>query len=104
MTAHVDVRVLGPLAVSVNGRGLDIGKGNQRRLFVLLARTAGSCVAIDRIVDTLWPERAPETAREMVRIYVARLRKRIGDTAISTREGAYALAAEPQAVDALRFE
>ena len=96
--------MLGPLEVLVAGERRELEKGNVRALVVLLALDAGKPVASERIVDLLWPQQPPPTAREMVRIYVARARKRLGDEAISTRPGSYVLEADPDSVDALRFE
>jgi DNA-binding SARP family transcriptional activator/streptogramin lyase len=104
MPAGIEVSVLGPLVVSVGGRRAEIGKGKERSLLALLALNAGKFVSAEQIIDALWPEAAPATAREMVRIYVARIRKRLGEEAVATREGGYALVAESDAVDALRFE
>lgn len=104
MAAPLEIRVLGPLEVLVEGERRELEKGNVRALVVLLALDAGKPVASERIVDLLWPERPPPTAREMVRIYVARARKRLGEEAISTRPGSYVLEADPDSVDGLRFE
>jgi len=99
----VEVRLLGPLAVRVGGRSLELGKGNEGSLVALLALHANAPVPGEEIIDGLWPE-APSTAREMVRIYVGRARKRIGSSLIVTEAAGYALSVDPEQVDALRFE
>jgi DNA-binding SARP family transcriptional activator/streptogramin lyase len=104
MPAAIEVSALGPLVVCIGGRRTEMGKGKERLLLVLLALRVGKFVSVEEIVDVLWPDSAPATAREMVRIYVARIRKRLGEEAVATSAGGYALAAERDAVDALRFE
>jgi DNA-binding SARP family transcriptional activator/streptogramin lyase len=99
----LDVRLLGPLTVLVAGRPARLGKGNERLVVALLALNAGRTVTGERIIDVLWPEAPPPTAREMVRIYVARTRKQLGADAVVTRPGGYSLETDPEHVDALRF-
>jgi DNA-binding SARP family transcriptional activator/streptogramin lyase len=100
----VEIRLLGPLSVAVDGRPVDVGKGNERLLVAVLALAGGRPVSSEAIIDILWPDRAPRTAREMVRIYVSRVRSRLGNAAIETTGGGYALATDEARIDALRFE
>src|SRR5437870_1752442 len=100
----VEVRLLGPLSVRVDGQPVDVGKGNERLLFAALALAGGRPVSSEALIDLLWPDRAPRTAREMVRIYVRRIRSRLGDDAIETTAAGYALATDEDRIDALRFE
>ncbi len=73
-------------------------------LVALLALSPGKPVSVERIIDLLWPDEPPPTAREMVRIYVGRARKRLGESAITTQPAGYALATDSGSVDALRFQ
>jgi len=98
----VEVHLLGPLALRVGGRSLELGKGNEGSLVALLALKANAPVPSEEIIDGLWLE-APTTAREMVRIYIGRARKRIGSSLIVTKASGYALSVDPENVDALRF-
>lgn len=100
----VEVRLLGPLLVRVDGRPVEVGKGNERLLFAALALAGGRPISSEALIDLLWPDRAPQTAREMVRIYIRRIRSRLGDDAIETTAAGYALATDEDRVDALRFE
>jgi len=67
-------------------------------------RTHG-VVVVDRLVEELWPARAPATARQMVKGYIADLRRGFGDArgCIITHATGYRLHAEPRQVDADRF-
>ena len=77
-------------------------------MLALLLLGANQPVSADRLIDGLWGERPPATAREMVRIYVARLRKRLdGDATaklITTSPSGYVLHADDDALDLARFE
>jgi DNA-binding SARP family transcriptional activator/streptogramin lyase len=100
----LEVRALGPLAVLRDGQALELGKGNERALLALLALHTREPLSSDAIVDELWGERPPPTAPEMVRNYVARARKRLGEDAIATLPTGYQLVVDPSAVDLLTFE
>lgn len=80
-----------------------MGGRNERALITYLALNVDQPVSTDGIVDALWGEAPPPTAREMVRTYVARARTRLGEV-LQRRSGGYVLAVSPEAVDAYLFE
>jgi DNA-binding SARP family transcriptional activator/streptogramin lyase len=100
----IDVRILGPLEVSVRGQPLDVGGGKQRALLALLLLRAGEVVSTDRLIDALWEDRPPASALNSVHVYVSQLRKALGDGRLQTREHGYLLALAPEQVDLGRFE
>ena len=104
MASSLAIQLLGQLTVTVDEAPIELGKGQERLLIALLSLNTSDPVPTERIVDAIWAEDPPATAAEMVRIYVARARKRLGDAAIATLTGAYVLQVEPEAVDVLRFE
>jgi predicted ATPase/DNA-binding winged helix-turn-helix (wHTH) protein len=99
---------LGPLRVSSGGRALDLGTPAQRALLAMLLTSPGTLVSDDRLVDGLWGEEPPASARHLVRVYVSRLRALLAETAGPeriVREGSgYALRVDPGELDAERFE
>ncbi len=69
-------QLLGPFDVfDEDGHSLALGGERQRALLVLLVLNANEVVSIDRIIDSLWDEDPPETANNIVQVYVSRLRK-----------------------------
>jgi eukaryotic-like serine/threonine-protein kinase len=104
----VDVRLLGPIEVSVEGRPVALGGGKPRALLAMLALKAGSTVSTDRLIDGLWGEQPPATATKLVQLYVSQLRKALAagsdGAQIVTRGHAYELRLGPDDVDARRFE
>ena len=69
-------RMLGPLEVlDDDGRPLILGGAKQRALLAVLLLHPGQVVAADRLIDELWGEDPPDTARNVLQVYVANLRR-----------------------------
>jgi class 3 adenylate cyclase/DNA-binding SARP family transcriptional activator len=100
----MDFRILGPLEVLDGDRALAVRGGKQRALLALLLVHANRTLSIERIVDELWGEAAPETAAKMVQIYVSQLRKLLPDACLHTRPPGYALELPQEQLDLIRFE
>jgi predicted ATPase/DNA-binding SARP family transcriptional activator len=99
----VDIRVLGPVEAFAGERAVALGGPRQRALLALLA-LADAPVSADRLADELWRGSPPAAAEKTLRSYVSRLRSALGRDAVVARAGGYALALEPEALDARRFE
>jgi DNA-binding SARP family transcriptional activator/DNA-binding beta-propeller fold protein YncE len=100
----LSVRLLGPFAVERAGEQLALGGARQRALLALLCIHSGEVLSADRIVDELWGESPPATARHMVEVYVSRLRKLLGSDLLRTRAPGYVLDLDAECLDARRFE
>ena len=100
----VEVRLLGPLEVSVDGRLLDVRRQKQRALLALLALRAGEVVPTDRLVDELWGDEPPKAAVGSLQNFVSELRKMLGADLLVTRSPGYVLEIPRDAVDVHRFE
>ena len=105
MNGTIEVRVLGPTAVKVDGRPVELGSLRQRRLLAALAIDAGSVVSADRLADRVWADgELPEDPRRALRTYLARLRQALaGDEAIVTEPSGWRLDEFVVDVDANRF-
>jgi DNA-binding SARP family transcriptional activator len=99
----VQIRILGPVDAIDGLRPVALGGRKQRALLARLALDAGRTVAVDRLVDDLWGDDAPETAAKMVQIAVSRLRKVLPEGVLVTRAPGYALEVDPEAIDLTRF-
>jgi predicted ATPase/class 3 adenylate cyclase/DNA-binding SARP family transcriptional activator len=98
----LDVRLLGPIEVALEGRTLDTGSIGQRVILAMLALRPGSAVSTDALIDAIWGEATPPTALGTLQVYVSRLRRRVGPDRVVTHPGGYALV--DATVDAHRFE
>jgi YVTN family beta-propeller protein len=99
----MEFRLLGSLEVLAGERQVPLGGVRQREVLAILLLHRGEVVSVDRVVDELWGERAPDTATKTVQVYVSRLRKALGDGVLVTRGGGYALEPRADCVDADRF-
>jgi DNA-binding SARP family transcriptional activator len=77
--------------------------GQPRALLALLLLNANDVVSADRVIDEIWGERPPDTARHALHGYVSRLRKALGPEVLTTKPGGYAAAVAPGELDADRF-
>ena len=59
----MDFRILGPLEVLDEGRGVTLGGTKQRALLALMALERGRTVTTDALVEALWAEQAPGRLR-----------------------------------------
>ncbi|MET9001027.1 AfsR/SARP family transcriptional regulator [Amycolatopsis sp. NPDC004169] len=100
----VDLGVLGPFEVRLDGEPRDVGGPRLRTLLAVLAAEAGRVVSVAALGRALWGEEAPAHAGRTVRTYLSRLRGALGQEAILTRPPGYVLHLAPQALDAARFE
>src|SRR5262245_25602989 len=105
----MDVRVLGPVEVSVDGCSVALGAAKVRALLAMLALRANRTVSADQLMEGLWGEHPPATAPKMVQQHVSQLRRVLADAngsvaEIRTHGRGYELAIAPEDVDAWRFE
>lgn len=68
-------RILGPLEVWNGDQRIALGALKPRALLAILLLHADQVVSTDRLIDELWGERAPPTARNIIQGYVAQLRR-----------------------------
>lgn len=104
----MNFRILGSLEAVAGAATADLGTPKQRALLAILLLHAGEIVSVDRLVESLWPERPPRTAAHSIQIYVSELRKALAPLAagdlIATRQPGYQLQASDDAIDARQFE
>jgi predicted ATPase/DNA-binding SARP family transcriptional activator len=102
MTHALEIRLLGPFEVIVDGRPVTVAGSKREALLALLALRRGSLVAVDALIDALWGEELPAAPRNALQHHVMRLRAALGHESISSAPEGYAL--EQATVDALDFE
>lgn len=100
----LEVRVLGPIQVLRHGTAIDLGGARPRLALAILVAAAGRVVTLEDLIDGLYGEDPPPTARKSAQVHVSNLRRRMGDAhAITTVGGGYAVETRRVEIDALRF-
>ncbi|MDQ3978334.1 MAG: AfsR/SARP family transcriptional regulator, partial [Actinomycetota bacterium] len=105
-------RVLGGLEVVDGGRSVELGGRKQRAVLAALLLDAPRPVSLDRLIEILWGDDAPDRAEVSVQAYVSNLRRllepnrrpREEPALLVTRPAGYVLALARDASDASVFE
>jgi hypothetical protein len=71
--------LLGRVEAYRHGFEVDLGHRKQRAVLALLLLNANRVVPTDRLIDDLWGESPPSTARSALQVYVAGLRKALAN-------------------------
>lgn len=102
--------VLGPVQARGDGSGAVAGRGHRRTLLALLLAAGGETVTTDALIDGLWPQEPPATARKTLQSHVSRLRRDLDELdrgtpeAIVSTAGGYRVDLDLHDLDAQRFE
>jgi DNA-binding SARP family transcriptional activator len=101
----MQVGILGPLRVLVDGQAVPIPAAKQRVVLVALALRPRQVVSAGELAEIIWDEALPDEPGAAVRNYVMRLRRLLGPAGpcIVTRHRGYLLEVADDAVDALAF-
>jgi WD40 repeat protein/DNA-binding SARP family transcriptional activator len=97
-------QLLGPLTATDGNGPIAIGGPKQRLVLAHLLLNVNQTVPADHLIDAVWGEETPETARGTLQTYVSRLRSVLGTGAIEGTAPGYQLRAEPEELDTFRFE
>ena len=87
--------LLGPLRASRDGRQLNLGPVKQQAILAALVLRADRTVSLRELLAGLYGEDQPDTARQVVQVYIYRLRKILdtaedgGESMIRTNRGGY---------------
>jgi DNA-binding SARP family transcriptional activator/class 3 adenylate cyclase/ABC-type glycerol-3-phosphate transport system substrate-binding protein len=104
VAGHLAFRLLGPLEVTDGGRPVSLGGPRQRLVLAHLLLAANRVVTMDELIERIWDEEPPRAARNTIQSYVSHLRAALGPDLIEGRTPGYVVHAEPEELDALRFE
>jgi DNA-binding SARP family transcriptional activator len=100
----VEFRILGPLEVWHDGRPVQIGGAKERAVLAFLLLHEGEPVSADRLIDELWGDSPPATARKSVQVRVAGLRRALRGDVVLTHGDAYLVRLKLNQLDLRRFE
>lgn len=92
------------MEVVAGGELIHVGGPRQRIVLAMLLLEANRVVPIDRLIDAVWEDQPPATARTQVQITVSELRRRLGGPGlILTHATGYQLQVPDDALDIARF-
>jgi predicted ATPase/DNA-binding SARP family transcriptional activator len=77
----LQVGLLGPLALAVDGVAIDVVGPKQRALLALLGLAEGRTVTVGYLLEALWPAAVLESGRRSLHSNVSRLRSHLGAAA-----------------------
>lgn len=99
----MEVRVLGPIEVYVDGRDATPTSPNQRTILAILAAHPDHHVRADTLTDALWGVDPPPSADRTLRSYVSRLRSVMGAFIVASG-GGFCLRTKDIRLDSTEFE
>lgn len=109
--APLQVWVLGPLEVNVDGAPMTVGGLGRRALLAALALNLGTVVSVDRLIGFIWDDHPPMTATTKLQGHVSALRRGMtrlagpdGVHLLQTRPPGYVLCAHRTSTDLARFD
>ncbi len=94
------IRVLGDIGAQLGSRQITVTSSAERRVLARLVVANGAPVTTSTLVDVLWPEDPPATAKASLQNHVHRLRSALGAAAIVSTASGYRLATPDVGVDA----
>jgi DNA-binding SARP family transcriptional activator/predicted negative regulator of RcsB-dependent stress response len=108
----MEFRILGPVEVWDGAQRLDLGGSKPRALLAVLLLHPNQVVSTEHLIDQLWGEAPPATARNLVQVYVSHLRQALHrrrdgsatDQVLVTRPSGYLLRVGPGELDLDRFQ
>ncbi|WP_229397659.1 AfsR/SARP family transcriptional regulator [Micromonospora okii] len=116
----MQINLLGPLSVSVDGTDATPTAPKTRRVLALLAIHANRVVPNQLLIEELWENQPPPSVTTTLQTYVYQLRKHLNTNpaavaapprggrppgeVLRTYAGGYMLCLRPEALDSLRFE
>jgi DNA-binding SARP family transcriptional activator/tetratricopeptide (TPR) repeat protein len=102
-----EFRLLGPVAVNLQGQALSLGGPRQRAVLVALLLHANEEVRATQLLELVWSD-VPSSAESNLRTYLTRLRRILRvpgepESRLQTRRGGHLVTVHPGELDVARF-
>jgi len=97
-------RLLGPLEVDAGTGLIPLGGPKQRAVLAHLLLRPNQLVTSETLIDQIWGDDPPETARNTLQTYMSHLRKALGEGRLVGRSPGYVLTVDPSELDSSRFD
>jgi DNA-binding SARP family transcriptional activator/Flp pilus assembly protein TadD len=103
----VGLRILGPLELVAGQRSFKVGGPREHIVLATLALKANRAISVEQLMDAVWSDSPPSTARGQIQGCISGLRKLFGDAglpdAIKTRPSGYLLVVSEDDLDSEKF-
>jgi SARP family transcriptional regulator, regulator of embCAB operon len=108
----MQLNLMGTLEILEDGQNLTPTAAKPRQVMAMLAVNANTMVSAEQLIDELWPQAPPASAKTAVQTYVYQLRKLLdhrlaslrGKEVLVTRPAGYVLTVPRDDVDIFRFQ
>jgi DNA-binding SARP family transcriptional activator/tetratricopeptide (TPR) repeat protein len=99
----MEFRLLGPVEIVIDQQPEAVAAARQEIVLVMLLLQAEHVVSVDRLIDGLWADHPPRTAKSQVMITISALRRRLGQDIIVTQPPGYCIQVQAGDIDLNRF-
>jgi DNA-binding SARP family transcriptional activator len=72
---QIRYRILGPLKLERKGACIDVPPGQPTTVLAMLLLNAGRVVSVNSLIDSIWGDMPPSTARKNLHCHISRLRQ-----------------------------
>lgn len=102
----MEIDLLGPVSIRASGEELPLRERRHRAVLAILASSVPPHRTVPQMIDGLWGDDAPASARNAVQVYVTGLRKALGPAGVEVKHvgDGYALRGSGVSVDVVTFE
>lgn len=105
----MEFRILGPVEIGLEGARLQLGGPKQRAVLATLLLHPNRVVSVSRLIDVVWGEMPPRTARVQLQGHISALRQVFAaagwdEETIETRSAGYLIRVRPKELDLDLFE
>ena len=106
-TSAVTFAILGPLEVRLDGARTSVGGPRAQAILAALLLHVGERVSTETLIDLVWGEEPPPTARSALQVHISKLRRRLEElgasAGLATHGSSYSLEMSHDQLDARRF-
>jgi predicted ATPase/DNA-binding SARP family transcriptional activator len=95
--------VLGQLSAERDGVSVALPGPRVRSLLAMLLMNRGRPLTVDQLIEAVWGEPAPASARSALHVHLSKIRGAVGDLLVTTPAG-YLLQADAYELDAEQFQ
>jgi DNA-binding SARP family transcriptional activator/tetratricopeptide (TPR) repeat protein len=99
----MEFRLLGPVEIVIDQQPTALAAARQEIVLVMLLLQANHVVSVDRLIDGLWADHPPRTAKSQVMITISALRRLLGKDIIVTQPPGYCIQVLAGDIDLNRF-